>query len=535
MNKKKLIMLISLAIMVCLIPSTIFAGSVKKYENKKIIKNNKVLSAVLEKFDKKYRESNGEDELSTTKNLVREVISEIWGMIVKDYDTQDPKIKTYSKDVWNEINQINNEINEKIDNAKTRDDLVQMTFLGMLPSDDILRLLNDLGELGKLTVQIVPGGYKDLPTKKSEMNKLINKMFKYKSRPKSVYNEYYWGKYCDARASLKSDVKKITSFRDFVRVSEAISEKKTEDLERITSIEIEGVEIPVEQWIYENKQLNKAKKVILKHSEKTAEKLIAKNKNAKVKTKLAKDALKNFQKSIRNGYDMDLMIKELEKFTSKLDIIFEKGSNPKHLITPGYLAEVKREAETKFLRYMKKDYSDSDWDTIEGIFSDAKDSLDEVEYQEDADDVLKTLFKDLNKIPTKAKALKLQKEKYISEFLKMKKSPKYNNKIHSIVKKAKKAFSNAKTLGQLKALYKIYIKKSDAAIKRYKIEVKKYGAGTVSKSKTVEYGKSYKINVKPKAGHRLLKVVIDGKSKAMKYTYSLKNIKKSHKIAVTFQ
>ena len=44
MNKKKIIMLISVAIVVCLIPSTIFAGSIKKHKVKKPIHHDKQMN-----------------------------------------------------------------------------------------------------------------------------------------------------------------------------------------------------------------------------------------------------------------------------------------------------------------------------------------------------------------------------------------------------------------------------------------------------------------------------------------------------------
>ena len=335
-------MLISVAIVVCLIPSTIFAGSIKKHKVKKPIHHDKQINRMANEFSKKYKEDNGEDDLSVVQSLLRDLVNYFWASEVKEYDTADPKKKTYSKDVWSELNEVYRVINTKINNAKSPYDLIQMTALGAMPSNDILEQLFYMKELGKMTVQIVPNGYKDLPEQRKELNKLIEKTFKYKSRPKSIYNDFYWGKYCDAKKSLKSDAKRIKSFRDIVKVKEELSSKNPEDPEETSGIEIDGEDIPTEKWVYTNKQLDRAKKIISRYSAKLVRKLKNKHNKEKKNIKLADTLLKKFNKTVKNGYDMDLMVKQLDDFIIRLDKIFE-DKNLQIIITthsPIFLSDI---------------------------------------------------------------------------------------------------------------------------------------------------------------------------------------------------
>ncbi len=535
MNKKKIIMLISVAIVVCLIPSTIFAGSIKKHKVKKPIHHDKQINRMANEFSKKYKEDNGEDDLSVVQSLLRDLVNYFWASEVKEYDTADPKKKTYSKDVWSELNEVYRAINTKINNAKSPYDLIQMTALGAMPSNDILEQLFYMKELGKMTVQIVPNGYKDLPEQRKELNKLIEKTFKYKSRPKSIYNDFYWGKYCDAKKSLKSDAKRIKSFRDLVKVKEELSSKNPEDPEETSGIEIDGEDIPTEQWVYTNKQLDRAKKIISRYSAKLVRKLKNKHNKEKKNIKLADTLLKKFNKTVKNGYDMDLMVKQLDDFIIRLDKIFE-DKNMKHPMMTGDRERAKKRLEAIFMDYRKKDYSDSNWENIMQKHSDTIEELEDAEYIEDADEIIKNFGNALKKVPTKAKELKLQRKKYIKIFLKMGKASKYDKKkIHKIIRKAKAELYKADSLEKLKSVYKIYLKKAKRTVITFKIKVKKTGAGTVSKSKRIQYGGSYKVRLTPNPGHRIAKVVIDGKARTLRNTYSFKNVKKTHIIVVNFQ
>ena len=142
----------------------------------------------------------------------------------------------------------------------------------------------------------------------------------------------------------------------------------------------------------------------------------------------------------------------------------------------------------------------------------------------------------MKKVPTKAKELKLQRKKYIKIFLQMEKASKYDKKkIHKIIRKAKAELYKADSLEKLKSVYKIYLKKAKRTVITFKIKVKKTGAGTVSKSKRIQYGGSYKVRLTPNPGHRIAKVVIDGKARTLRNTYSFKNVKKTHIIVVNFQ
>ena len=47
-----------------------------------------------------------------------------------------------------------------------------------------------------------------------------------------------------------------------MKVKEGLSSKNPEDPEETSGIEIDGEDIPTEKWVYTNKQLARAKKII---------------------------------------------------------------------------------------------------------------------------------------------------------------------------------------------------------------------------------------------------------------------------------
>ena len=188
--------------------------------------------------------------------------------------------------------------------------------------------------------------------------------------------------------------------------------------------------------------------------------------------------------------------------------------------------------------YTKNNYSGNGWTQLSDIKDSYEQKIWEIEYKEDlkADKIYNDFVKELAAVKTFAKELKEKKADTIADLkATYLGDPKYNQtKVKPIISEAIKKINAATKLEQIDTILSTYSKKANATINKYKITTSKSGAGSISASKTVNYGANYTVKFVPKAGYKIKSITVDGKKIKLANSYTFKNIKKSHTVKVTF-
>lgn len=550
MRKRKAIVLFALIMSLVLIPGTVLAGHQKNAGNAK--KNavrrfvgGEKLKKAIDNFSRaikiKEKDGSGESSLNIEKSIVRAFVDEVWGLAVSSYRTDDPGVKGYSKDVWDELSSIYSDAIARINKATDDDDLIQGSFM-LLPAQYYIDACRKIIALGEMNSQIFPNGKKDIPDGKKRKKKEIESYFR--DFKKKSYNSFYWGNIRQKRYSLLKQLENVKTFSDFSRVNQdfgminVVSTSTTEEefsADDKGGVKVGGREVIALNWVYTKSEVKKLKKAILEWSGPYVAKVtkkLKKNKAGKIRK-----WKKEFERKTRKDYDVDSMMDRYEAFEEKVEIEIGNIAKGGEFVDVAEVERCKNRLYTEYMRYRISDYSEKNWGKITDIYSASIFKLENITMQRELkDSIWKKAIGDMKKVPTKVPELKKKKIRYIKILKGLLRSPRYNKKkLKSIVTKAVARIKKTKDVDKIDEIFTAYELKTEKSIKTFRIKVKKVGAGKASGSKTVRYGSSFKVVLAPFAGHRISEVRIDGKSVKLKSRYEFNNIRKSHKLSIIFQ
>ncbi len=550
MRNRKVIVLFALAMSLILIPGTVSAGQHKHLKHTKrnaarIFVGGEKLKKAIDNFGIaikiKEKDGSGESSLNIEKSIVRAFVDEIWGLAVSSYNTDDPRVKGYSKDVWDELSSIYSDSIARINKATDDEDLIQEGMM-ILPAQYYIDASRKIISLGEMNSQFFPRGKKDIPDGKKRKKKEIE--FYFGDFQRKSYNNFYWGNICQRKHSLLKQLEKAKTFSDLARVNEnfgmihVVSKSSAESdftMEDGAGIKVGDRKIIELNWVYTKKEVKKLKNALLEWSGTYSTKVTKKLK--KSKTKKIKKWRKNFDKKTKKDYDVDSMMDRYKAFEEKVEVELGNIVKDGDSVNQGEVERCKNKLYTEYMKYRINDYSEANWDKITEIYSACILRLENITMQKELkDEIWKKAIADMKKVPAAAPEMKKKKKKYIGILKNLLRSPRYNKKkLKPIVKRGIAAIRKTKDVDKIDEIFNRYELKTEKSIKEFRIKVKKIGEGKVSRSKTVKYGSSYKVSVVPLAGHRIAYVERDGKYVKLKSKYEFNNIRRSHRLRVIFQ
>ena len=218
---------------------------------------------------------------------------------------------------------------------------------------------------------------------------------------------------------------------------------------------------------------------------------------------------------------------ELEELSG---IKFKKMSNAKK---QRYYNKV-HSLELEYLDESK--YSSSNYWEIEDILAVAGGCYSNAVYEfEIPSDFIYNLENLLDDIPTLEEELKSAKAKYVGYLKTFLNNKKYNQtKVKPIVNEGIKKINSASSVSAVKSVYSTYYYKAIMTINTYKITTSKVGYGSITKSKTVNYGSSVTIKITPNKGYKIKYLYVDGKKVKASTKYTFKNVTAKHSIKAVF-
>ena len=200
---------------------------------------------------------------------------------------------------------------------------------------------------------------------------------------------------------------------------------------------------------------------------------------------------------------------------------------------------------TKKMQALKKTYASYDlyYDTDayhnEYVIDMAISLIDYYEITKDVEvpsDIISRLTEILDETPTYSQRLKLVKKESVTELNKYKNNKKYDqSKVVTIVNQGIKLINSSTDIDDVYNLVYNYSQKAEATIYKFKITTSKVGKGTITKSGSVKYGRSYTVKIKPTVGYKISAIYVDGKKVKLTEKYTFKNVTKKHTIKVIFK
>lgn len=534
MLKKTMIALLIVVMTVTFMPSLAFSadsGSAKTNT-----KTTGMVSIGKQKLSKKKIGAiirNDEEDVSLTniKEMLRDAIKSTWNESVEEEED-------YCPEVWNEMQTAYDTVMKKVNDATSADEIIEgYFFFFIIVPDEILEPIQTIEALGSQTKQYVTGA-SDLRDMKTELKKDAKKALSgYKA---SDYNSYYRGLINDRRAELAEKIDKVSTFREYALVAAEVEE--IEENEEDSYIEIdedsedEEEGISIGNWVYTNQEMSAARKLLVKWAKEYIRKDLP-DMGYKGKKDAFDGQLKTFKAQLKRDKIMTVMLERYNRFLQ--DVTKAAGIDESQMeeASGGDIVRLKKKMKQIFYQYKKRDYSSDNWDKLGTIYEKYIDRADMMYLQVQVrDSVVDEMKAEMDKVPDKKKELKKLKGKYRKNLKKYLNGKKYNQKkAKPIVRKALKAVSDIRDPEELRNLYKSYTRALKKTLRSFWIKTGKSGAGTVSKSKTVKYGKKYVVKVTPRAGHRTVSVKIDGKYRKLKNKYTFKSVKKSHTVYAVFQ
>lgn len=551
MKKKILLVAISLALTFTLVPCTSSGASFNPE-----IKSQK---PAYEKVNGGYIITNVRSTLDMYKQVLLDMLDETYELYVKDESD-------YLPQVWKLINNISEKEEEHIRNADSADELLEASFLFMIPNPESMAAFNKIQNLGSLTKDVVKKE-SDYKTLKKQLKTYVKNSEGFYDR--NAYNDYYWSIIENNYAEVLAEVEAISSLEDYADAyamamdyglysenplgegENAVGSfrKVNKSIKDYIAAEDEGDEdgdneyydfYPVDIFyidfyggvyaefemdelrenlnlfldVYINKQL-----AISGYDQKTDElsKMVE-----SAKTRMAKmyDAEEMYSEAV-NTYLKLVKITGIEMQT----------------INDNMMNDLRDEIDSLFKKYNKEDYSVQNWAIMEEAYYIVRNSI-EYEYVFRAQlpvDITGTLKKKLDSVPKYDKELKQLKSSYIKELKAYKGNKRYNQKkVEAIVNEGINKIKEASTIEDVENLYFTYFIKAEKTVKKYKITTSKEGKGVITKTKAVQYGQSVTIKISPSPGYKISKVVVDGKRKKLKNKYVFNDINANHKIKVIF-
>ena len=189
------------------------------------------------------------------------------------------------------------------------------------------------------------------------------------------------------------------------------------------------------------------------------------------------------------------------------------------------------------LKYLDSSkYSALNYGRLEYIFMAVQDFYNNAVYDFEVPDYLiENLESLLEDVPTLKQELNSAKSKYTGYLKQFLNNKKYNQtKVRPIVNEGVKKINSATSVSAVKNIYTTYYNKAKKTINTYKITTSKEGRGSITKSKTVNYGTNLTIKITPSKGYKLKYLYVDGKKVKVTTKYTFKNIKSNHKIKAVF-
>ena len=489
------------------------------------------------------------DSLKEAQGMVMEYIEEVYQDEVKDRSH-------YCDDVWNEIEEAYENAIKAVKDAEAIRDLYSSDGLFLYLEPAIGNELEIMASLAYFIKHRVKG--------KVDINSMCKKFLKDVNELRSEfhreeYNDFYWGKLQNLFYDANANMKNIKSFREYVLKSSKISDA-------FGSLSLSGEELVISFGDDEDSILIK----LIEDDDDDAfiiwddEDGIAIHNNMEVEmARLSTvDKLKLYvterltqakytgnKKALENEIDA-FKTRVLDKLED-VDAIYEAGDKRlEELIkrtgvdcpplTRETFIEKAKEYNALTNNYNEHNYSNEQWFEVEMLFMTAKTTIENAEMEYEVNAALSNLKKELKLIPTIDKEFKNKKtaaEKTLKGFMKKGNKKKYNqSKVKVVVKKGLAALARVEKydIEKLESEINKYVRNARNCINKFRIKTSKKGKGKITKSKTVVYGGKCTITLTPKAGYKIKKVLLNGKTTKLKNKYVFKNVKKKQKIRAIF-
>ena len=458
------------------------------------------------------------------------------------YNLENPDY--YSKEVWDTAQNLYKTEIQRISNITSLDELLDFSvpsFFGYTPNPTTLKVALELGHLSELKLSV----YKqpsDMEKVKDDLRtELENTLSSY---TRSKFNDFYWDRVISARDEVNGWIDNISSpldYADFMILwseVEYFEDSSYDDEDVDFSSDIETI---IYKYIVSKDEFENAIDSLEDDMFDYVEEYLP-SRDYKGNTDKLYDMIDSFrQKAQKAEYARQLLNIADDVYAQ---MISYTGIDPsddlgKPLANNSDITRLWDKMEKYFLKtYSKRNYSEEGWTKLTDIKDEYEQKLSEIVYKEDLKDdkIYNDFVKELAAVDTYAKELKAKKANTISDLKDIYLGdPKYNQKkVKPIIVEAIKKINAATKLEQIDKIFDTYSKKANATINKYKIITSKSGAGAISASKTVNYGASYTVRFVPKAGYKIKAITVDGKKIKLVNSYTFKNIRKSHKVKVTF-
>lgn len=485
-----------------------------------------------------------DDDLEMIKQVFEDFVTEsFWG--------QDISETNYHPDILKEINERYNDMEEILNSATSAEDLGSVDGMFIeINNEDLYKDITIIEALAECTRSV----YND----KSDFDKIKQSMIKKidritKSVKRSDYNDWYWDQFLQEKAKAKKAIANVNTLGEYYLVVEdlfsfLLSFGGFDDDDSIIIIDFgegadEGDGIYAlyfynESFLYSNSTLNDMRKAGKRELNSLINDLEKNSEGFKVSDSM-KTKVKNFVTKTKTMEVAEDIIKYYETLNDAISeeygAYLEKTGDTEGLTNSDIIRLVDQMTKVRYA-FDKTKYSAAKWEKMDELVEEFEMKLFNTSLKTAAEKLFDTYVAKLQKVPTIKQEIKALRAKYIKKWNKEYKNYKKYKKAKAVpaLKKAKAALNKQTTLAGLKKTYKKQTAILDKTIKTFKVTVKKIGKGTVSKSKTVKYGKTYVLTIKPKPGYALKSVTINGKKKPLKYRYSIK-IKKKTTIKVVFK
>ncbi len=478
-----------------------------------------------------------DDDLEMIKQVFEDFVTEsFWG--------QDISETNYHPDILKEINERYNDMEEILNSATSAEDLGSVDGMFIeINNEDLYKDITVIEALAECTRSV----YND----KSDFDKIKQSMIKKidritKSVKRSDYNDWYWDRFLQEKAKAKKAIANVNTLGEYYLVVEdlfsfLLSFGGFDDDDSMIIIDF-GEDVDAgdgiytiymynESFLYSNSTLNDMRKAGKRELNSLINDLEKNSEGFKVSDSM-KTKVKNFVTKTKTMEVAEDIIEYYDTLVDKIDeeyAAFIGDTSDIEVITGSDMIRLIDQMTNVRYSFDKTKYSEAKWGKMDEL-------LDEFQYdlrpgmpKQAADKLFDSYVKKLQKVPTIKQEIKALRAKYIKKWNKEYKNYKKYKKAKAVpaLKKAKAALNKQTTLAGLKKTYKKQTAILDKTIKTFKVTVKKTGKGTVSKSKTVKYGNTYVMTIKPKPGYALKSVTINGKKKLLKYKYSVKVTKKT--------
>ncbi len=572
MKRKLLALILSVAVMIAFVPSGVFAKATidGKADSDSVVNSTKTYKHIKTKTKgiPKYTIKIADTDFDEIRQEVVEYLQEYYGL-VKDEDR-------YNPDVYKEIKTIYDSEMEFINSSTSVEDITTQGLFGLTLTERTGMALEMIEILSDYTLR---NGYSDLPTVISESKNRTKDVFS--AYKKADYNTYYWeiisskkdeflesfDKIPNADSEINKLYSGLTGYAECALIESEMREyapdgyfeDEDDGFEVVIYVGEEGADyfdLLYDHWVYSNEDLKQGRMSAFESLKSFAYELedLYAEKNPKDKKGLKKlkkeneEFLLDIDSKMDKAYtaeDILEIIDEAYEYMYQESVEIEK-LDEKVQPTYGDVIRLQTAIDDLAQNYIKTNYSEKKWAEIESLFDEemyrAADSLTYTKEQAATKETRKAA-RDEYVLSIKKKADKILnkiQEPYYNKLAKAYKGKaKYDkNKVSKLLAKASDELSKYTSKSDLKKVYDTYKAKLDKALSEFKITTSVKGKGTISPTKKVQYGKNYTVKFKAKKGYKIQSVKVDGKKvskrKIKKSSYTFKNVKKAHKIVVTF-